>query len=236
MISAPESLIYHTERFCGTIRQNTQARLNEGLACYRSLVRQNLSEILKCTFPLFSREFNAQQQGDLIERFLNEHSAEEPEFHHIATEWLQFIQQQPDIPVGLLALMEYEWVLFSVEISFSQVASPWDLSVGEHSELNNRIIRLNPTLMAIRLPFTLGGDNGYTLSNDESFYAVYRKHNHEICYKPLSPLEQHLIDRIKENHTRTVAELKYEFSDYLQHEVLDNWLLRSTTSELITFI
>ncbi|TXE66640.1 putative DNA-binding domain-containing protein [Serratia nematodiphila] len=235
MIAAPLSLTYNIERFCSAVRQNTLVTLNKGLACYRELIRQNLSEILKCTFPLFSRELPAHKTNDLIESFLNAHPAEEPEFHHIATEWLKFMQVQPEIPARLLALMEYEWVLFSVEISPFQVTTPLDFPVGEHNIFEKIVIRVNPTLTAITLPFTLGSDNGYAEKDGEFSYAIFRKHNHNIFYKKLSTLEQCYIQKIKESHSITPRELHEAFSAYHTNETLSDWLLHNATSGLVVF-
>lgn len=234
-MAAPQSLIYHTERLCSAIRQNTPTRFKEGVACYQDLVRQNLKEVLKCTFPIFYQMLSVFQLRELTERFLNEHSAEEPEFHHIATEWMRFMQAQPDMSARLLALMEYEWVLFSIEISPYQVAVPFDFSVEELGDFEGVTIRLNPTLIAITLPFILGGDNGYELSHKDISYAVYRKHNHDLCHKKLSLFDRYLINSVVANKAKSVGELKEDFSAYLTPETFRDWLLHNAAAELITF-
>ncbi|MGV3346498.1 putative DNA-binding domain-containing protein [Enterobacteriaceae bacterium LUAb1] len=233
-MNVPHSLLDNTERLTQQIRAESHAAFSAGVICYRNLIRNNIDEVFSCAFPLACRQLTLPQKRSLISRFLTAHRAEEPEYHHIATELLRFIQQLPDIPSVLVAVMEYEWVLFCVEISAEKVSlPPADKLTHSKKALS---VTLNPTLVAIELPFNLDNAEENIISDGNYAYAVYRKFNYDICYKALTLVDQYLIQTLNNQRMIPISALRETCASQLADNVLDEWLLHSATSELIDIL
>jgi hypothetical protein len=233
MSAVPLRLVQNTERLCQIIRQRGIDDCTEGIGCYRNIVRANLSEVLKCTFPLFINELGKEGQAHFVEGFLNKHQATEPEYHHIATEWVRFVQEQPGLTSKQLALMEFEWVLFSVEIADEKVQAPPDVVVLKNINIDDCVIRLNPTVVAIELPFILDEPNNDELTGSKSIYVVYRDDVHHVCYKRLTLFERCLINTLDGNEAKPVSEIKQTISEHLTSQVLNEWILHHLSSGLL---
>lgn len=75
-------------------------------------------------FPLFCLRLHEADIHELVNDFIYHHNATQPEFHQIATELLVFIRQQDGLSANDLALLEYEWLLYAVEIDDNDVPAP----------------------------------------------------------------------------------------------------------------
>lgn len=121
---APRGMIAEIVSLC------EQARRGSGL--YGQLLRENVVDVLRCSFPLFGARLEPQWLEEAAGAFLAGHPASRPQFHQIATEFVEFAQQQLDLSPLLLALLEYEWVLLATEIDPARVVpslAPEDASM-----------------------------------------------------------------------------------------------------------
>lgn len=101
----------------------SRVRLPEdGIAShYARSVRANVESVLESAFPLTHAHWAPVDRWQLVEGFVIAHGAEAPEFHHIATEFVRYVQHRHgegslNWPRQRLALLEYEWACLCVEI------------------------------------------------------------------------------------------------------------------------
>jgi len=235
MCAVPSSLLTNTENLTYAIRQNTRQDKTKGLNYYCDFIRGSLHEVLEKTFPLFSSQLSKQNKERYIEIFLRTHKTQDPEHHHIATEFVRLMQKQVDLSVHALSLLEYEWVLFSVEISPKIVFPQPILTIEIDFFISDAEIICNPTLICVELPFKLNGDN-YTPNNEVVAYAIYRNSKHEILYKTLTPQEQRLMSKLSDSLSVSARNLLPAFSDCCSTASLASWLLRNHIDELISIM
>lgn len=169
------------ERRCAAVRSGQ-------LQPYSGMLRTNVLSVVRSVFPRFCarRGENAlvQDADDFVRLFGAAHA----QFMHIATEFLRFSDDRISDVVAR-TLLEYEWALFSVEISESRVPTS---TLTSPRPLSN--VRLNPTLQIIAVQFDLH-------ANDEEaermvaekrppfVYAVYRTADHQVVTKSLSVVD-----------------------------------------------
>lgn len=170
------------ENFSRRLRDGPAA-LDEGsIELYRQFLRGNIEEVLTHVFPLFCASLSALELRRRIDEFLAEHASSSPEFHHIATEFLCFAQ--PRLPADLRQCLEYEWVLFSVEIDDAVVTPP---SAGDVTERS--VFTLNPTLSCVEIQQDCAGLAGP--------YAIFRDSRHRVVQKPLAGFERRLLETLR---------------------------------------
>ena len=150
MLNPPSKMRAQTESLTALIR----TPMNQHALCrYSEFIRDNILGVVANTFPLFSSQFADEQLERMVDDFVVIHGASEPEFHHIATEFVQFLQQKAhqdssSISADQMALLEYEWVAFNVEIDTLVAAfnSPSNPIFEE-----NQVLQLNPTLKLVEV-------------------------------------------------------------------------------------
>ena len=118
MLNPPSQMLAQTERLSAMIRLPNEQR--DGCR-YSEFIRDNVFGVVTNTFPLFSSQFSHLQLEQMVDSFVAKHAAFEAEFHQIASEFVQFVQKDESASSGTvslqhLALLEYEWVTFCVEI------------------------------------------------------------------------------------------------------------------------
>lgn len=170
------------ETFCQRLRGGPEALGERSVELYRQFLRGNIEEVLSHVFPLFCARLSAEQLRSRIDDFLAGHASSSPEFHHIATEFLCF--SQAGLPADLRQCLEYEWLLFSVEIDEAVVTPP---SAGQATE--SSVFSLNPTLACIELQLDFAGLAGP--------YAIFRDARHQVIRKPLSALDRWLLEALR---------------------------------------
>lgn len=227
MEKVPETLFLHTESLAKAIRHG-------GIAHYQTFVRAHILEVIEQTFPHVNRHITLAEKSQCVDDFIRTHQAIEPEFHHIATEFVRFVQQHHCFSFYLLSLLEYEWVLFSISILPDRIKSSKTPIMNK-----NAMIELNPTLYCIELPFSIESIENNTLDfndnkkNKSFFYGVFRNAEHKVLYKSLNLQERYLVQLLQESPAITYDALKEHASPTISTDDLTDWL---TQTHLINFI
>ncbi|WP_199152728.1 putative DNA-binding domain-containing protein [Chromobacterium sp. ASV23] len=157
--------------------QTDAGELTPAIKLYRDFLRSNIEEVVKHVFPLYVSQVDSSTLRRQVDGFLAHHSASAPEFHHIATEFLVFMQ--PTAPAALRQCLEYEWVLLKTEIDPAVVEPP----SGE--PLDDAVLSLNPTLTCIELDLKAAGLSGA--------FAIFRDARHQVRQKPLNRFDRHVL-------------------------------------------
>lgn len=88
----------------------------------------------------------------------------------------------------LSKLIEFEWLLFSIEINESKVVENIEIS-RNISFKDIRNIKENSTLTFILLPFDINNLDEEISTVQNIMYALYRNINHRTSYQRISTLE-----------------------------------------------
>ncbi|UTH73513.1 putative DNA-binding domain-containing protein [Chromobacterium sp. IIBBL 290-4] len=171
------------ECFSRQLRTRAAKPPSPSVELYREFVCGNIEEALTQVFPLFCEQTGEDQLADMVDAFLAEHGAQSPAFHHIATEFLCFMQTR--LPLPLRQCLEYEWVLLRAEIDDADVRPPSDSPLPGSAAL-----ALNPTLICIELQLSGIGLDGA--------FAIYRDARHQVAQKPLSQLDRWMLGKISQ--------------------------------------
>lgn len=227
MLNPPNKMRARTESLTALIR----TPMNQHALCrYSEFIRDNILGVVANTFPLFSSQFADEQLERMVDDFVVMHGASEPEFHHIATEFVQFLQQKShqdssSISADQMALLEYEWVAFNVEID-TLVAAFTSSSNPIFEE--NQVLQLNPTLKLVEVPFLLHQDSVTFLTDRRHpvFYCVFRNSQHHVISQKLREVDVALIQLLQQQPNLTLAQLqqmiaqqlaRFSFMEWAQH-------------------
>lgn len=227
MLNPPSKMRAQTEYLTALIR----TPMNQHALCrYSEFIRDNILGVVANTFPLFSSQFADEQLERMVDDFVVMHGASEPEFHHIATEFVQFLQQKAHqdssfISADQKALLEYEWVAFNVEIDTLVAA----LNSSSNPILEqNQVLQLNPTLKLLEVPFLLHQDSVTFLTDRRHpvFYGVFRNLQHHVISQKLREVDVALIQLLQQQPNLTLAQLqqmiaqqlaRFSFMEWAQH-------------------
>ncbi|MEO7470235.1 MAG: putative DNA-binding domain-containing protein [Sphingobium limneticum] len=174
---APASMRAEIDALCVAARRQPDS-------LYGRLLRENVADVLACTFPLFSARHGAPQVIEAVDQFVAGHAAAHPQFHQIADEFVLFAQTRLGLTAPLLALLEFEWALLAVEIDPARVPAP-----------NTGTPDLNPTLRTLLLPFDPADKDCRT--GGPFPYAAFRTSDHRIVTLPLGRLDCLLIEQFR---------------------------------------
>ncbi|WP_447474450.1 HvfC/BufC family peptide modification chaperone [Vibrio harveyi] len=227
MLNPPSKMRAQTESLTALIR----TPMNQHALCrYSEFIRDNILGVVANTFPLFSSQFADEQLERMVDDFVVMHGASEPEFHHIATEFVQFLQQKAhqdssSISADQMALLEYEWVAFNVEID-TLVAAFTSSSNPIFEE--NQVLQLNPTLKLVEVPFLLHQDSVTFLTDRRHpvFYGVFRNSQNHVISQKLREVDVALIQLLQQQPSLTLAQLqqmiaqqlaRFSFMEWAQH-------------------
>ncbi|WP_045383817.1 HvfC/BufC family peptide modification chaperone [Vibrio campbellii] len=227
MLNPPSKMRAQTKSLTALIR----TPMNQHALCrYSEFIRDNILGVVANTFPLFSSQFADEQLERMVDDFVVMHGASEPEFHHIATEFVQFLQQKAHqdssfISADQKALLEYEWVAFNVEIDTLVAAfnSPSNPIFEE-----NQVLQLNPTLKLVEVPFLLHQDSVTFLTDRRHpvFYGVLRNSQHHVISQKLREVDVALVQLLQQQPNLTLAQLqqmiaqqlaRFSFMEWAQH-------------------
>lgn len=231
--AAPKSLIEAVAELSFRLRMTNLGDRDSsaGLMLYRNILRENISNVLKSVYPLFYRLLSQKKVQYLINDFLLNHHANQPEFHKIATELLYFLRQ--NTKPEYLAIIEYEWLIYRVEIEDKLILKP-QKKEKDYSYSNNTKIVLNPTLKLIGLPFSIN-NNTLLYPNEASifYYAIYRKNSGVIYQKRLSFLDAQLLLKL-ENQSLTLREFKKLAAPNTPSTFINLWLTTNNNDECLS--
>lgn len=230
--SVPALLVSAENNFSTLLRtRNAPDELHfRGVSLYRKIVRENITSVLNSVFPLFSDRLNEDEIKEIVSMFLYQHQATQPEFHQIATELLLFMRQQDLLSAQDLALIEYEWLLYAVEIDESQVPMPQKI-ILESGEMPDIEIELNPTLKIVALPFPLEKEANNKETLLIHYFALYRKYDNAVWQKKLSETEVYLLSKITDQLIQTDSLMLFS-----QETSFQSWLEANNNDEIFSII
>lgn len=171
----------------------------DGIASqYARSVRANVESVLESVFPLTHGHWEPVDRWQLVEGFVAHHGADAPEFHHIATEFVRYVQHRHgegslNWPKQWLALLEYEWACLCVEIDEGVVPQAVP---GEDMTAKNPL-RLNPTLQLLELPFAISRSGVVPTRQSNHFYGLFRSPDHQVVTQRLREWDVALIQLLQ---------------------------------------
>lgn len=233
----PDSLLVAEKNFSVKLRiSNTEGSLySHGMLLYRKIVRENIVNVLKSVFSIFCRRLNNEGIRKLANDFVQQHHANQPEFHQIATELLLFMRQRTDLSKVDQSLIEYEWLIYALEIDESHVPVPKQVAV-ESLDTCQTQVKVNPTLRMVVLPFLLkDGEPRYVTKLELHYYALYRKHDNTIFQKALGITDIQLLQEVG-NVGIMVETLKDKAAHHINTKSLLQWLKTNNNDEVISII
>lgn len=232
-IEPPEILVMKELEFTALLRANNIGTCPQGITLYRSIVRDNIQAVLENVFPLFFSSLNDIEIKSLVNLFLLEHPADQPEFHQIATELLIFMRCQPFINI---ALIEYEWLLYAVEIEDVYVPMYRNIKPYYLDTQDDIKVKINPTLKIIAVPFCLKSDEeSYESTSSLHYYALYRKHSNKVFRRELNMLDVELLMSINDLSIN-FKNLKRKACEFMAEESFHSWLVDFNNDECLSLI
>lgn len=246
MHNPPNSMVRQTQALAALIR----SPLEDNAVCrYSEFVRDNVFGVLNNTFPLFCQQVDQDQLLILVDEFVVVHYASEPEFHHIATEFVSFIQRrtQPmyissvvashELTADQLAVLEYEWCAFCVEIDSSKQVLPMSWTGDFHINEQQLQLRLlvNSTMKLVQVPFLVHGDSLTFLTQRRHpiYYAIYRDSDQRVNTIKLREIDVAIIQIIQQQPNRSLADIKQIIAQQLARFEFINWVEHFSETELI---
>ncbi|MEZ9432747.1 putative DNA-binding domain-containing protein [Vibrio lentus] len=246
MHNPPSMMITQTQALTALIR----SPLEDNAVCrYSEFIRDNVFGVLNNTFPLFCQQVDQDQLLMLVDEFVVVHYASEPEFHHIATEFVSFVQRrtQPmyissltaahELTDDQLAVWEYEWCAFCVEIDSSKQVLP--LSRTRDFHVDERQLQLgmlvNSTMKLVQVPFIIHGESLTFLTQRRYpvYYAIYRDSDQRVNTIKLREIDVAIIQIIQQQPNRSLADIKQIIAQQLARFEFINWVEHFSEIELI---
>ncbi|MEZ9895120.1 putative DNA-binding domain-containing protein [Vibrio lentus] len=252
MHNPPSMMITQTKALTVLIR----SPLEDNAVCrYSEFIRDNVFGVLNNTFPLFCQQVDQDQLLMLVDEFVVVHYASEPEFHHIATEFVSFVQRrtQPmyisslsdlstlsashELTDDQLAVLEYEWCAFCVEIDSSKQVLPLSWSGDFHVDERQLQLGLlvNSTMKLVQVPFIVHGESLTFLTQRRYpvYYAIYRDSDQRVNTIKLREIDVAIIQIIQQQPNRSLADIKQIIAQQLARFEFINWVEHFSEIELI---
>jgi hypothetical protein len=162
-------------------------------------------------FPRFSARRGEENLARDVDDFVRDFGARRAQFVHISTEFVRFSEGRFDDLITRV-LLEYEWMLFSVEVSEECVPAP--ASGWNPKSLAD--VRLNPTLQVIAVPFELGVEDAEAErmigENRSPFvYAIYRTPDHQVLTQSLTSIDISILRELSDGVAQSGADNRCEW-------------------------
>ncbi len=233
MLNTPTTMSTEIELFSKAIRQQPKQKSTRR---YHEFICENIVGVIENTFPLFSETQSADDLNQLANEFIYYHGATEPEFHQIATEFVQFSQKRAEITPPLLKLIEYEWVTFNVEIAMERmdkVHPSWEEIAAQPDVFT---LSCNSVMQLIEVPFLVEEDTVNFLSKDEDFvvYGVYRTKENIVVSQKLRNIDVAIIQLISQTPKTTLAKAEQHIHTHLAGFDFMHSVHSFTQNQLIT--
>ncbi|MCF5892123.1 putative DNA-binding domain-containing protein [Aeromonas veronii] len=194
----------------------------DGIAShYARSVRANVESVLESAFPLTHAHWAPVDRWQLVEGFVIQYGAEAPEFHHIATEFVRYVQHRHsegslNWPRQRLALLEYEWACLCVEID-EGVVVPGEEVTAESP------LWLNPTLQLLELPFVIRRSGVVPTRQGNHFYGLFRSPDHRVVTQRLREWDVALIQLLQQQPGITQAAFQQQVQQVRSDFDLSEW-------------
>lgn len=233
MSQPPCQLTRHIREFAAQLRIAEALSPMDSVRNYREFLRSNVAEVIASVFPLFSREAGRIRVESLAAAFLTDHAASEAEFHQIATEFVRFIHGREEVNSDERQLIEYEWMLFYVEIAPEPVTTS-GVSPAVLPRNSTLKLALNPTLHCVRLPFVISaGEPVRQHPAEEAIWGIFRNRHHEVLQKRLLSFDRTLLHLLLDRGISSLAALRQALSAE-EAQQLDAWLISNQDTDFIS--
>lgn len=231
-ITIPQKVAAQIIQLSNSLRAINYSGNKSSVLIYRNIIRDNIHEILDKTFPLLSKELDTERKKRIIDNFILEHHANEAEFHKIATELICFIKNNNYLEDHLLCLIEYEWILYHIEISDSLEKIQTTKQYLPH-EISGMKLKLNPTLKFIKLPFPI--QDGIPIMNQSGdyIYGLFKNSANEILRKRLFSFDLSILNIIVDQNFSLIADIE-KLTPEENKEYLQTWIIENITEEFIS--
>jgi uncharacterized protein len=222
--SLPPAVSAEIARFCEAARRGDAHP-------YGQLMRENLIDASMSSFPLACEQLGRSRVEKLVAAFFACHRASLPQFHHIATEFVAYLQARVDLPPGILPLLEYEWLLLAVEIDASTVPS----GRSNRGLPRDAPLALNPTARLVVLPFDLTAEKGFAdyKAGADYPYALYRTAAHHVITQPLMRQDCLLLEIFRDTDVVLAGTLVRALAPSMSEPDLLGWLAQAINNGLI---
>ncbi|MCW1988462.1 UNVERIFIED_ORG: hypothetical protein M2348_004247 [Sphingomonas sp. R1F5B] len=188
--AAPPGMAAEFASFCLAARTS-------GSGLYGQLLRENVVDALRASFPLFTDRIGNATLEPAIDAFLQRHPATHPQFHYIPTEFLIFTQRERAVAPIHLALLEYEWALLAAET---------DPATVPPARAGLARLALNPTTRLVLLPFDPAWPSAAGDAVDRP-HAIFRTADHQVLTLPLTLPDCLVVEQVREVEAVPLATL-----------------------------
>lgn len=199
LISTPKTAPQRMQQQTAWLASRVRLPQDDIASHYARSVRANVASVLESAFPLTHGHWASVDRWQLVEGFVIARGAEAPEFHHIATEFVRYVQHRHsegslNWPRQRLALLEYEWACLCVEIDEGVVPQ---VMPGEEVTAESPLV-LNPTLQLLELPFAIRRSGVVPTRQGNHFYGLFRSPDHQVVTQRLREWDVALIQLLQQ--------------------------------------
>ena len=183
----------------------------DGIAShYARSVRANVESVLESAFPLTHAHWAPVDRWQLVEGFVIQHGAEAPEFHHIATEFVRYVQHRHG-----------EGTLNCLCVEIDEGVVPQVISGGEVTAESPLV--LNPTLQLLELPFAIRRSGVVPTRQGNHFYGLFRSPDHRVVTQRLREWDVALIQLLQQQPGITQAVFQQQVQQVRSDFDLSEW-------------
>ena len=180
--SCPSDVYASIERRCAAARSGR-------LQPYGDMLRANTLDVVTSMFPRFAARRGENALAQDVDDFVRNFGAVRAQFVHLSTEFVLFSEGRFEDPIAR-TLLEYEWMLFSVDVSEEHVTTPTEGWTAR----SLADVRLNPTLQLIAVTFDLDVEDAEAermigAGRSPFVYAIYRTPDHRVLTQSLSAID-----------------------------------------------
>ncbi|MFM2589970.1 putative DNA-binding domain-containing protein [Vibrio sp. TBV020] len=240
MHNPPASLVHETESLTALIRSPFGL---SSVCRYSQFIRNNVLSVLNNTFPMFCDALNGESLNQLVDDFVVVHYASEPEFHHIATEFVKYIQIRTSsilsdgcVTPDVVSLLEFEWSAFCVEIEDCDTRS---ICYDFHNILANlKLFKAQPnkTLKLLQVPFIVDQQSVTFLEDRRTpiYYALYRDEHGCVVTLQLREVDVAVIQLLASPSVISLASLEQQVTKQILDFNLIDWIEHFLNINLIS--
>ncbi len=185
---------------------------------YRDLFFNNISNLIKQTFPVLAALYNRKEWQQLIRSFYQPQYNKTPYFTDIADEFVCFLKKRPmDTQRPFVAeLADYEWLELALEKNPIQP----DYAIIKPPHLLSKSPVLSPLLYARSYHFPvhqIGAGFQPTDAEQSTHLVVWRDRHFNVQFATLNPLTMQLLQQLQTTDLNGHEVLMRVFSNQTTH-------------------
>jgi hypothetical protein len=190
------------------------------LKVYEDLVYNNIEGFVSGGFPVLRSLYADADWHELVRLFIDQHRCRSPYFLEISQEFIRFLMQ--DFPARevdppfIAELAHYEWAELALDTAEEDLPEPVPVE-----DVLQAVPRLSPLAwsLAYRFPVhRIGPGFRPAEAGEPTYLVVYRNRADEVRFLEINAMSAHLLDRLRDNQSRTAGELLATLADELGME------------------